>query len=192
MAAGRPSDDFTITENEIALWVSHGIAAAAMEAYKQAVNVDGIETVPDGFYTTFKNIPLTEDTDTGYFYATLPSKAYGLPRGYDITRVALMGTGKLSRDLVRVSPIQIPIYNFLPKPKNSIFFWPEGNKIIVETFTSLSGKKLLVTMAGENSDMDEEIAISEDQIKYIVEYVMRWFMPTLAIPQDNSNDGINK
>jgi hypothetical protein len=189
VSQGRPSDESAITENEVKLWLDHAVAAAAVRAYQGAVQVDGIESVPEGFHHTFKNLVLTEDEDTGYFEFTLPSKPYGLSRGWDITSVKIEGTRMLSQELLRVSPSQLGFYKTLNPPKNAIFFWVEGVTGIVDSPVDLTGKKVRVTMPAQSLSMDDEMNVSEDQLVFITEYILKNFLSTLNVQPDLSNDG---
>ena len=189
ISGGLPSDDTAITENEIALWVDAGIAASAMKAYSESVNLEQVAHVPEGYYITIKGLALTEDTDTGRFKATLPGKPYGLPAGYDITSLQVQGNGKLSQPAIRLPLERVSYYKLLPHPKNANFFWPEGNILYMESATDLTGKKVVVTMAGQSTDLNTEMSVSEDQLPWITEYIFKTFLPTLNIPADNQNDG---
>jgi hypothetical protein len=188
VSQGRPSDESAITENEVALWLGHAVAAAAVRAYQGAVQVDGVESVPDGFYHTFKNLSLTEDEDTGFYEFTLPAKPYGLSGGWDMQSATIQGTGVLSGEMVRVAPNQRGFYKKLG-PKNAIFFWVEGITGVVDSPVDLTGKRVRVTMPAMSLDMDDEMNVSEDQLVFITEYILKNFLSTLNVQPDLSNDG---
>lgn len=196
LAGGMPSDDFPITLNEINLWLDHGIAASAMKNYTDGVSIDGLEFIGDAYYVTFKNLTLTQDTDSLYFKTTLPAAPVGVPRGYDIASAYIMkATGGYGTPLVRVNPQQIDYYDSLPKPKNSIEFWAEGTTLYVKTATTalLTGAKVAIRMVGSAGSraLTDEALVPSDAVPYVVEYVFKYFMQTDAMPKDTMNDGTN-
>lgn len=196
LAGGMPTDDFPITLNEINLWLDHGIAASAMKNYTDGVQIDGLEFVGDAYYTTFKNLTLSQDTVTLYYKATLPAPPLGIPRGYDIPSAYIMKPeGGYSKAMVRVNPQQLDYYNDLPKPKNAVEFWNEGSTMYVRTDTAnlLNGAKVAVRMAGSSGDraLTSEALVPSDSVPFVVDYVFKYFLQTDQMPKDLMNDGTN-
>lgn len=191
LANGSPSADFEPTLDEINSWLTHGIAAAAMKSYTDAVQIDGVESVPDGFYTTHKNLPIVLDATTSLFKVNLPTAVYGLPRGYDINAAWIVTNNRLGATLIRVSEKQLGSYQSLKRPVNAILFWAEGSTLIIDSLMDISTKKLAVRMAGSTAGLDDNIAVPPDYHPYLIEYVMRWFGPSVSQPQDTVNDAQN-
>lgn len=190
LAGGTPSQDFEPTLDEINKWLDYGVASAAMKNYADGVNIDGIEFVGDAFYTTVKNLVLTNDSDTPFYKTTLPAQPISLPRGYDITSVQVMDGGRLSMSGIRVSPQQLDYYKTLPKPEG-FFYWSEQGTLFVESDRVMTGKKLLVRMASSavNRSLDAELTIPSDQMPFLLDFMFRYFGN--KVPQDFSNDGKN-
>ena len=196
LAGGMPSDDFPITLNEINLWLDHAIAASAVKNYTDGVSIDGLEFVGDAYYATFKNLTLTQDTDSLYFKTTIPAPPVGVPRGYDIASAYIMqATGGYGTPLVRVNPQQLDYYESLPKPKNSIEFWVEGVTLFVKAATTnlLTGAKVAVRMIGSagSRSLTDAALVPNDAVPYIVDYVFKYFSQTDQMPKDLTNDGTN-
>ncbi len=195
LAGGDVSDDFAPKLDEINLWLNHGIAASAFKNYTDAVRIDGIEFVGESFYITVGGISIQQDQNTGWYFANLPSAPYALPRGYDITMVAIQGVGKLSMGFVRKDPIRHNAHHSLPKPPNKVFWWVDNNVLYMDAFTPLQNDKLYVRMAGSaggvyRGGLEDELRVPDDAIPFIVDYVMRVFANQVV--QDTSNDGINR
>ena len=53
---GVPNDDANLTENEVNQYISQAIAYIAKVNYTDNIKLDGIESISDAFYTTFKNV----------------------------------------------------------------------------------------------------------------------------------------
>jgi hypothetical protein len=196
LAGGMPSDDFPITLDEINLWLDHGIAASAMKNYTDGVQIDGLEFIGDAYYTTFKNLSLTKDTDSLYYTTTLPAAPIGVPRGYDITSAYIMKPeGGYSKAMLRVNPQQLDYYNELPKPKDAIEFWVEGKVMFVRTDTAflLNNNKVAVRMAGSagSRSLTAEALVPADAVPFVVDYVFKYFLQTDQMPKDLMNDGTN-
>lgn len=195
LAGGDVSDDFSPKLDEINLWLNHGIAASAFKNYTDAVKIDGIEFVGEAFYISVKNLTISEDTTTGWYFVTLPSSPYALPKGYDITMVAIQGNGKLSQSLLRTDAVRFDANKKLPQVPNKIYWWPEGNVLWMDSFTALQNDKLFIRMAGSagstySGGLEDELRVPDDAIPFIVQYVMGLFAQ--PVPQDNNNDGQNR
>lgn len=196
IAGGMPSDDFPVTLQEINLWIDQGIAASAMKNYGDGVQIDGFEFIGDAYYCTFRNLNLVQDTTSLYYHTTLPTAPVGVPRGYDITDAYIQQPqGGYGKPMVRVTPQQLGFYDDLPKPKNSIEYWVENTTLFVKTDLPLllTGSKVAVRMIGSAGDrsLTAEVLAPQDAIPYIVEYIMKIFVPTDSAPKDTMNDGTN-
>jgi hypothetical protein len=198
LAGGMPSDDFAVTLNEINLWLDHAIAASAMKNYADGVQIDGIEFVGDAYYTTFKDLVLSQDSISLYYKTTIPAPPVSVPRGYDISSAYIqkgVGIGGFNKPMIRVTPQALDFYNDLPKPKNSVEYWTEGMTMYVTTTTStlLNGAKVAVRMIGSAGSrlLTDEALVPNDAIPFIVDYVFKYFMPTDSAPKDTMNDGTN-
>lgn len=189
LANGDVSDDFPIKIEEVVQWVGQGVAMAAMKNYTDNANID-VEYVSDSFYTTYKNLSLTKDSQTGFFNTTVPAAPYGIPKGYDVSGVNIEGDGMLSNGLVRVNIQQLDYYLKLSLPPKAIFYWFEGSVLnLFSTWAILDGIKVRVRMASGGVSLDSELNIPADYMGYVSEFVFGKLMPTLNIPQDNVNDG---
>lgn len=191
LANGTPSADFEPVIDEINSWLNHGIPAAALKSYADSVQLDGVESVPDGFYVTFRKIPVSMEDGIGLFKASLPATPYGMPRGYDISAAWLMTSGRLGQSMIRIDEKHIGMYRDMPRPMNSILFWVEGATMYIDSPIDLSSKVLAIRMAAATGELDDPISMPPDYLGYLIEYVMRNFAPSVNQPQDTVNDGQN-
>ena len=195
LAGGMPTDDFPITLHEINLWLDHGIAASAVKNYSDGVQIDGFEFVGDAYYTTFKDLVLSQDSVSLYYTTTIPAPPVSLPRGYDISSALLQKPEGGYTGMIRVSPQQLEFYNDLPKPKNSIEYWTEGSTMFVTTSTQqlLTGSKISIRMVGSAGKraLTDDALVSADAVPFIVDYLFKYFLQTDNMPKDTMNDGTN-
>lgn len=100
---GVPTDDANITEKEINLYINEALAYMAKINYTDSIKLDGIESIADSFYLTFKNLAITKDNDTGYYSLDLPQVPLGLSRGYGISTVTFPTSTGLAKSPIPIS-----------------------------------------------------------------------------------------
>jgi hypothetical protein len=189
---GTPRDDSNLTEKEVNHYINQAIAYIAKVNYTDSIKIDGIETVSDSFYTTFKNLAVAKDNDTGYYYATLPQPPLGLSRGYGISSVTFPVNTGLAKAPVAVSPREIDYIDQIKYPPSKIFYWAEGNKLWMKSYTNLVGKFAIVRMiSSENSDMTSELNVPAEHISDMINWIMNQLKVRKQMPEDTSNDGID-
>jgi hypothetical protein len=190
---GIPTDDANITEKEVNLYINEAIAYMAKVNYTDAIKLDGIETVADSFYATFKNLAITKDNDTGYYSLDLPQVPLGLSRGYGISTVTFPTSTGLAKSPIPVSPRELDYMDNLKQPPSKIFYWVEGKKLWFKSYTNLVGRFAIVRMVStETSDLDAEINVPQEYITDIINLVMNQLRPRKATPQDSTNDALDK
>ena len=190
---GVPTDDANITEKEINLYINEALAYMAKVNYTDSIKLDGVETVSDVFYLTFKNLAITRDTDTGYYSLDLPQVPLGLARGYGISTVTFPTATGLAKSPIPISVRELDYMDNLKQPPSKIFYWPEGKKLWFKSYTNLVGRLAIVRMVStENSDMEAELNVPQEYITDIINLVMGQLRPRKATPQDSTNDGLDK
>lgn len=189
---GTPSDDANLTENEVNTYINQAIAYFAKVNYSDAINLDGIETVGDAFYSTFKNLAITRDNDTGYYSTTLPHPPLGLARGYGISTVTFPVSTGLAKAPTPISPREVDYIEQVKLPPSKIFYWAEGNKLWFKSYTNLVGKFAIVRMiTAENSDKTAELNVPAEYISDIINWIMNQLRVRKGMPEDTTNDGLD-
>jgi len=190
---GVPTDDANITEKEINLYINEALAYMAKVNYTDSIKLDGIETVSDVFYLTFKNLAIVKDNDTGYYSLDLPQVPLGLARGYGIATVTFPTSTGLAKSPIPISIRELDYMDSLKQPPSKIFYWPEGKKLWFKSYTNLVGKFAIVRMVStETADLDSELNVPQEYITDIINLVMGQLRPRKATPQDSTNDGLDK
>jgi hypothetical protein len=194
-----PSNEFTATDNEIALYIFQALATAITTAANQAYAVEGIYTTPEAFITTFR-IPATDftrDDDTGQYIATLPHPPLNLPLGYSVLAPTLVGKAQKSFPLIAINGYQKGYAFKMAMPEYGIYYEIEGNKMFItseDLELKQSGLKLNVSMLsprGKGSD-DETINAPDDILTQVFDAVIARLTQRVNTPKDTINDGANK
>ena len=191
---GVPSDDASLSEKEVNLYINQAIAYMAKVNYTDSIKLDGIETVSDAFYTTFKNLTLSKDTDTGYWYASLPHPPVGLSRGYGISSVTFAVSTGLAKAPVPVSPRELDFIDNMKKPPSKIFYWAEGVRLYFKSpYYNLDNKLPIVRMVTvESSDLDSQLTIPAEYVSEMISWIMNQLNNRKSIQEDTTNDGLDK
>lgn len=190
---GIPNDDANLSEKEVNVYLNEAIAYMAKVNYTDAIKLDGIETVADSFYATFKNLAITKDNDTGYYSLDLPQVPLGLSRGYGISTVIFPTSTGLAKSPIPISVRELEYIDQLKQPPSKIFYWPEGKKLWFKSYTNLVGKFAIIRMVStENSDLDAEINVPQEYVTDIINLVLNQLKIRKGTPEDNTNDGVDK
>ena len=190
---GVPNDDASLSEKEVNAYLNEAIAYMAKVNYTDAIKLDGIETVADSFYATFKNLAITRDTDTGYYSLDLPQVPLGLARGYGISTVTFPTSTGLAKSPIPISVRELEYIDQLKQPPSKIFYWAEGKKLWFKSWTNLVGKLAIVRMVStETSDLDAELNVPQEYISDIIDLVINKLKIRKGTPEDTVNDGVDK
>lgn len=190
---GVPNDDANVSEKEINVYINQALAYMAKVNYTDAIKLDGVESVADSFYATFKEIPITLDSTTGYYSLDLPQVPLGLARGYGISTVTFPSNTGLARSLVPISVRELDYMDNLKAPPSKIFYWAEGKKLWFKSYTNLVGKFAIIRMVStENSDLDAELNVPQEYITDIINLVLNQLKIRKSTPEDTTNDGADK
>jgi hypothetical protein len=190
---GVPTDDANITEKEINLYLNEALAYMAKVNYTDSIKLDGIETVSDAFYLTFKNLAIVKDNDTGYYSLDLPQVPLGLARGYGISTVTFPSSTGLAKSPIPISVRELDYMDSLKQPPSKIFYWPEGKKLWFKSYTNLVGKLAIVRMVStESANLDDELNVPQEYITDIINLVMNQLGKRKTATQDSTNDGLDK
>lgn len=190
---GMPSEDSSLRPLEVNQLVNEAIAYIAKINYTDAIKLDGVESVSDAFYSTFKNLSILKDNDTGYYYTTLPHPPLGLSRGYGISTVTFPINTGLAKAPTAVSPREVDYIEQIKLPPSKIFYWAEGDKLWFKSYTNLVGKLAIVRMIShENSDLAAELNVPGEYISDIINWVMSQLNIRKQMSGDVLKEGVDK
>lgn len=190
---GVPNDDANLSEKEVNAYINEAMAYVAKVNYTDAIKLDGIESVSDVFYLTFKNLSITRDADTGYYSLDLPQVPLGLARGYGISTVTFPTSTGLAKSPIPISVRELDYLDAVKQPPSKIFYWPEGKKLWFKSYVNLVGKSAIVRMVStETSDLDAELNVPQEYIPDIMNLVLNYLKVRKATLEDSVNDGVDK
>jgi hypothetical protein len=192
------SSEFTVTENEIFLYLYPAIAQVITAQAAQYYAVEGIYPDLNSFNLTYKfdlSTALTKDNDSGDYYLTLPQVPVGLPEGVAIKSPTLIGSGKRSYPLIYISANTRNFALKMPTPAFGGYWYYEGSKLVIITSENLitSGKKLSVTMiASRGQNTADAMNLSDEAFSSVFDIVINKLTQRIMQPRDLQNDGVDK
>lgn len=192
MYGGVPTDDANLSEKEVNIYINEALAYMAKVNYTDAIKLDGVESVSDSFYLTFKNLSITKDTTTNYYSLDLPQVPLGLARGYGIASVTFPTSSGLAKSPIPISVRELDYMDNLKQPPSKIFYWAEGKKLWFKSYANLVGKLAIVRMVStESANLDDELNVPQEYITDIINMIINQLRIRKGAQQDSTNDGLD-
>lgn len=188
---GYVRDDSTITTNLVNGWLNDAIAYAAKQNYKEAIALEGIGYVNNGFYSTFKGIPVVED-ERFTWKIELPQIPLGIGRNEGISTLKFKSSdGQISLPCIPVTEAQASYFQTMRPLEGKVIYKYENSSAYAYTPIDLSGYTAQVTMVsgGDSSDLTSKINVPDDYFPFVTDYIQKQLMIERSQPQDTANDG---
>jgi hypothetical protein len=191
MLGSIASDDTELTINLINQHLNAAIGYAAKTNYKEEIQLNGIENVSDAFYTSFTNINISKDQNTGWYNATLPQQPAGIGAGWDISGFMLT-TGSGAKLFAHpISPREVEFLYNAKKPCNEIFYWVNCDTVSLHSGQDITKYKANVRMIStQSSDLDSVVTIPDGYMPVVVKYLSEVLGIEVQRPIDSSSDGV--
>lgn len=189
---GFPSDDASFSLVYFAELVAIQIAQMAFDDAISNSNQGECTYASDQFISTFKSVPVSQDTD-GVYYSILPSTPTALPNGQEIAEVKINGN---KCECVQIRNRSSFAQNIIGTPCGIITYKVEDGKVIYGSGTPLfapSGTatiKLVGAVSGTNL-LDSNINIPKNYEDRIMNNILAKLIPLKQIPDDNLNNAIS-
>ena len=189
---GQPSDDSSITYNQVNQWLNDAIALAARKNYTDSLQMDGIAYVNNSFYTTFKALPVVNENVTTYSIS-LPVIPVALGTNEGVATLQFIGEGKISQTAIPLSTNQVGYIDSLRPIQNKLLYWIEGKNIYVKSSILLSQYTANVRMisGGDSTNLQSTLIIPDDYVPMMIEYIKAQLAFERSRPIDASNDGVD-
>lgn len=190
---GQPSDDASISFGLVGKYVDDAIAFAAKQNYKDNLALEQVGYVNNSFYTTFKGLTVTSDSNFRWV-VSLPQIPIGIGDTKGISTLELNDTnGQESFPCIPLNENQKGYYkSLLPIPNKTLFYY-EGNIIYVLTTILLNTYTARVSMisGGDSTNMNSIINVPSDYYPMIIQYIRQHLMEERVIEPDTNNDGVD-
>jgi hypothetical protein len=189
-----PSEEATLTPNLVLLYINDAVALAISKKMQENYVVTGIQSVPDGFVSTFKISSFTKDDNTGYYSASLPHPPMGFAENSSVSGAYFATVKGQSKPILEVKQNEVDYFRFMPHPKNAAYYWIEGNLIYVYVNTNLPvGASIYIRMASHiTSSLDAPMNVPPDMVDFVFQTVMQRLLVQKNIVNDNVLDGKDK
>jgi hypothetical protein len=188
LSNGFPTDSYSISTNELSLYIDQSVARLIRLTAYDTAKVEGVLMVSEAFLVTF-SFPagLMQDPVSGYWFLQLPAPPISLPLGYSITRVyfATSQNGQ-SQDLWPLDAKRRAYRNLMASPSGARY-WVEGSILWVQQNSNfyLGAIPIYVQMPYARTDnMDTPMNVPDDIIEQIFESTTNWLVKRLQNPKD--------
>lgn len=195
MANGWPNDEFSITDNEVLLYLDSATASTVVATMLGMAKITGEMATPEAYIVTTQLSVLVKNEITNEWYTTLPQTPLSLSIGYSITN-AYFGDPAYGESQ--------PIWLIKNKRKATRYYLPNpvgvsagvrGNNIYVKSSdgTSLLGLDLYVDMVQtRTNDKSETVNMPDDVFDAVFDKVIMKCKDRLGMPRDIIKDDVGE
>lgn len=197
---GIPPDDVEITPNLVNVYLSEAISYLLGQFYMQTYKLDQIGYVPDSVYVYVNNIPLSQDTQTNYWYFQLPYMTLSLPSGRQLGYVNVYSGSGVRYPCYRCDTRELNLMMELPMDRNGIYYWIESQSgksisVYVRLYTQydLTNFKAAIQIpTGHSDNLNDILNIPEDMIVPVIDLVVKFLTGQRQMPEIAHNEKIEK
>ncbi len=188
-----PGTDFSVTENEIYLYINEAMSSGIVGQVYNGAKVLGALEMPEAYILQFELAALAQDTVSGYWYTTLPQPPLSLPLGYSINRVypATTGFGQ-GKDCIAIKAKRVGRRKTMPM-QFGVRYWVTGQKLWLAASdgSSLLNQAFYVDMPSTRvTDLTDAMNLPDDAAEGIFLKVIAKLKDRLGIPQDVIQDDL--
>jgi hypothetical protein len=190
---GQPSDDSSITFNQVNQWLNDAIGVAAKKNYTDSIQMDGVAYVNNSFYTSYSGLTITSVNNTTFKF-TLPQIPVALGKNEGLATLNFSNNNTPTTfGAVPLSMNQVGYQDTLRPIQNKVVYWPQGQEVYMSTGIPLTAYKANVRMVsgGDSTDLNSTLIIPDDYVPVMVEYIKAQLAFERSRPIDTSNDGVD-
>ena len=190
---GQPSDDSSITFNQVNQWLNDAIGVAAKKNYTDSIQMDGVAYVNNSFYTSYSGLTITSVNNTTFKF-TLPQIPVALGKNEGLATLNFSNNNtQTTFGAVPLSMNQVSYQDTLRPIQNKVVYWPQGQEVYMSTGIPLTAYKANVRMVsgGDSADLNSTLIIPDDYVPIMVEYIKAQLAFERSRPIDTSNDGVD-
>jgi hypothetical protein len=190
---GQPSDDSSITFNQVNQWLNDAIGVAAKKNYTDSIQMDGVAYVNNSFYTSYSGLTITSVNNTTFKF-TLPQIPVALGKNEGLATLNFSNNNTPTTfGAVPLSMNQVSYQDTLRPIQNKVVYWSQGQEVYMSTGIPLTAYKANVRMVsgGDSTDLNSTLIIPDDYVPVMVEYIKAQLAFERSRPIDASNDGVD-
>jgi hypothetical protein len=190
---GQPSDDSSITFNQVNQWLNDAIGVAAKKNYTDSIQMDGVAYVNNSFYTSYSGLTITSVNNTTFKF-TLPQIPVALGKNEGLATLNFSNNNTPTTfGAVPLSMNQVSYQDTLRPIQNKVVYWSQGQEVYMSTGIPLTAYKANVRMVsgGDSTDLNSTLIIPDDYVPVMVEYIKAQLAFERSRPIDTSNDGVD-
>jgi len=188
----QPSAEANITVNLVNVWLNQAIGIAAQKNYYDSVKLDGVSYINNSFYTTFKNISISQD-EQFLWKITLPQIPLGLGQNDGLSKLQIKDSdsNQLSQPVIWLTQNQTTfVQNMRPIPNKLLAYSQSKYVYIISTLLlNLYTAQVTMVSGGDNTDLDSVLNVPDDYIPVMIEFLKNQLMAQRLAPQDRTDDG---
>lgn len=192
MNNGYPKDDWTVTENQMLLYIDAAIPFVMKGQMFENAKVSGVFETPEAYLATYDFTIANQRTNTTEWYITLPQTPLALPDGYAITDVYFIDGGFEGQRCYYLAPKRQAYRDNIPKP-DGVYFRIEGNRMYFKATSNqpLYNYNISVQMPiSRTNNVDEVMNIPDDALEAVFNAVVKQLVQRLQMPFDVINDNL--
>jgi len=162
---------------------------ATIDAF-QSSNVGETTYANNQFITTFRDIPITENT-YGEKVSELPAIPASLPNGQEIVSVRIEGNNCM--DCIPMKAQSSFSQGLIGLPKGMVFFKNEGKYIVYETSNPFIEGQVTIKMVGacpSDNVFNFTLNVPKNTEDGIMMEILQMLLPQKAVPVNNPNDQV--
>jgi len=190
---GQPTQDSSITDNLINLYINQGIGIAVKLNYKESIQLDGVGYINNSFYSNFTGLVITSAGNFKW-QMTLPQVPLGLGQNEGISTLQLVDTdGRITQPFVPLSENQKTFFQNMRAIPNKVLYYYEGKVLYALSTLLLNQYTANVTMVsgGLSTDLTSTLNVPDDYLMYVTEYLKQQLSFERNQPVDVQQDGVD-
>lgn len=189
---GQPSDDATITVGLVNNYLNDAIAFAAKSNYIENIKLDGIKSVNNGFYSTFKGISVIQDEQFTW-KIQLPQIPVGIGDNEGLSTLVFKDaqSNRISQTVIWVSENQKGYFDGMRPIPNKLLAYNNGEFVFVKSTLLLFQYTAQVTMVsgGLSNDLSSTVNVPPDYFPSVMSYMQQQLLLEANQAKDVTNDG---
>lgn len=190
---GQPNEDAEITVNLVNQWLNQAIGYAAQKCYQDSLKIDGIASVNNGFYTTFKGLAVTKD-ENFLWKVELPEVPPGIGATEGVSSIVFKSElNEISYPVILMTMNQQTIGRGIRTIPNKLVGYQEGSFIFVLSTVQLSQYTATATIVsgGDSTDLSSTLNVPPDYLNFVTDFLKQQLMFERTAPVDEKADGID-